>query len=44
MSTYTFVSREQFEEGIRANKYLEFAEKDGNLYGIDGDHVREVIR
>lgn len=31
MNTYTFVSREYFEEGIRQNKFLEFGEKDGNL-------------
>src|SRR5882757_2715246 len=44
MNTYNFVSREEFEEGIRTNKFLEFAEKDGNLYGINSDHVRDVIR
>lgn len=44
MNTYHFVTREEFEEGIRDNKFLEFAEKDGNLYGINSDHVREIIR
>ncbi|XP_035714586.1 MAGUK p55 subfamily member 2 isoform X4 [Folsomia candida] len=44
MGTYNFLSREEFEEGIRTNKYLEFAEKDGNLYGINADSVREIIR
>ncbi|ODM94967.1 MAGUK p55 subfamily member 2 [Orchesella cincta] len=44
MNTYTFVSREEFEEGIRQNKFLEFGEKDGNLYGTSVESVREVIR
>lgn len=44
MNTYTFVSREDFEEGIRQNKFLEFGEKDGNLYGTSVESVREVIR
>ncbi len=44
MNTYTFVSRIDFEEGIRQNKFLEFGEKDGNLYGTSVDSVRTVIR
>lgn len=44
MNTYTFVSRVDFEEGIRQNKFLEFGEKDGNLYGTSVDSVRTVIR
>lgn len=44
MNTYNFLTREAFEDGVRSNKYLEFAEKDGNLYGINADSVREIIR
>ncbi len=44
MNTYNFLPREEFEDGVRTNKYLEFAEKDGNLYGINADNVREIIR
>jgi len=44
MGTYTFVTKEQFEEGIRTNKYLEFAERGGHLYGIDAEAVRDIIR
>lgn len=44
MNTYTFVSRVDFEEGIRQNKFLEFGEKDGNLYGTSVESVRQVIR
>lgn len=44
MNTYIFVSREEFEEGIRSNKFLEFGEKDGNFYGTSYDSVRDVIR
>jgi guanylate kinase len=44
MGTYTFVSKEEFEEGIRTNKYLEFAERNGHMYGIDAEAVRDIIR
>ncbi|CAG7678298.1 unnamed protein product [Allacma fusca] len=44
MNIYTFISREDFEEGIRNNRFLEFGERDGCYYGTSFDSVREVIR
>ncbi len=40
---YHFVSRQAFEEMIRAGKLLEWAEVFGNLYGTPGEPVREAI-
>lgn len=44
MNTYIFISREEFEDGIRENRFLEFGEKDGHYYGTTFDSVRDVIR
>lgn len=41
---YTFITREEFEEGIRKNEFLEFGEKDGNYYGTSYESVNAVIR
>jgi len=44
MGMNIFVTREEFEAGIRANRFLEFFEKDEEYYGISFDTIREVIR
>jgi guanylate kinase len=39
---YHFVSREQFEEMIRAGEFLEYANFDGNCYGTARQFLREA--
>ena len=41
---YNFVSREEMEQDIRAGKYLEHGDYEGNLYGTKVDSIREVMR
>uniref|UniRef100_A0AAG5DAT5 Uncharacterized protein n=1 Tax=Anopheles atroparvus TaxID=41427 RepID=A0AAG5DAT5_ANOAO len=41
---YWFTDREDMEEEIRENKFLEFGEHNGNLYGTHLDSIRDVIR
>ncbi|XP_053666298.1 protein PALS2 isoform X1 [Anopheles marshallii] len=41
---YWFSDREDMEEEIRENKFLEFGEHNGNLYGTHLDSIRDVIR
>lgn len=36
---YFFLSREEFEQGIREGKFLEHAEYNGNYYGTFADYV-----
>lgn len=40
---YYFVSREEFEQRIKENKFLEYAEFVGNYYGTPLDKVMEKI-
>ncbi|XP_061511965.1 protein PALS2 isoform X2 [Anopheles gambiae] len=41
---YWFTDREEMEQEIRENKFLEFGEHNGNLYGTHLDSIRDVIR
>ncbi|XP_049282114.1 protein PALS2 isoform X1 [Anopheles funestus] len=41
---YWFSDREDMEEEIRENKFLEFGDHNGNLYGTHLDSIRDVIR
>lgn len=41
---YNFASREEIEADIRAGKYLEHGDYEGNLYGTKVDSIREVMR
>ncbi|XP_031559574.1 MAGUK p55 subfamily member 6-like isoform X2 [Actinia tenebrosa] len=41
---YFFVAREEMERDIRAGKYIEYGEYDGNLYGTKIDTIREIMR
>ncbi|XP_058061560.1 protein PALS2 isoform X1 [Anopheles bellator] len=41
---YWFSDREEMEQEIRENKFLEFGEHNGNLYGTHLDSIRDVIR
>ncbi len=40
---YFFVSREEFEEDIKAGNFLEYAEVHGNYYGTSLKPVREAL-
>lgn len=41
---YHFTSREEMDQDIRAGKYLENGEFEGNLYGTKVDSIREIMR
>ncbi|XP_021701679.1 MAGUK p55 subfamily member 6 isoform X4 [Aedes aegypti] len=41
---YWFTDRETMEQEIKENRFLEFGEHNGNLYGTHLDSVRDVIR
>lgn len=41
---YWFTNRETMEQEIKENRFLEFGEHNGNLYGTHLDSVRDVIR
>lgn len=41
---YWFLEREEMEQDIRDNKFLEYGEYNGNLYGTHLDSIRDVIR
>lgn len=40
---YSFVSRGEMEADIRAGRYLEHGEYEGNLYGTRIDSIRGVV-
>ena len=40
---YIFMTREEFERGIKEGFFLEYAEVYGNLYGTPADQVRENL-
>ncbi|XP_062451678.1 MAGUK p55 subfamily member 2 isoform X2 [Rhea pennata] len=41
---YRFVARGEMEAGIRAGRYLEHGEYEGNLYGTSLDSIRAVLQ
>lgn len=41
---YNFISREEFEEGIGQNLYLEYAEVHNNLYGTPLQAVKDCLK
>lgn len=41
---YWFVDRETMEQEIKENKFLEYGEHNGNLYGTHLDSIRDVIK
>jgi guanylate kinase len=41
---YKFVSRSEMEADIKAGKYLEHGEYEGNLYGTKMDSILEVVQ
>lgn len=41
---YWFTDREGMEEEIKNNKFLEYGEHSGNLYGTHLDSIRDVIK
>ena len=41
---YHFTSREEMDQDIRAGKYLENGDFEGNLYGTKVDSIREIMR
>jgi len=38
---YYFISKDEFEQGIKANKYIEFA-KEYNYYGVTAEEIERV--
>ena len=40
---FHFVSREEMERDIQANKFLEYGESKGHLYGLSVKAVKRVI-
>ena len=41
---YYFVSKEEFIEGIKNDRFLEWAEFSGNLYGTNKDFVEKALK
>lgn len=41
---YWFIEREDMDEEIRNNNFLEYGEHNGNLYGTHLDSIRDVIK
>lgn len=41
--SYCFVSRTEMEMDIKAGRYLEHGEYDGNMYGTKIDSIHEVV-
>lgn len=42
--SYWFMDRETMEQDIRENKYLEYGEHNGHIYGTHFDTIRDVIK
>ncbi|XP_060518307.1 protein PALS2 isoform X2 [Cylas formicarius] len=42
--SYWFTTRDKMEEDIRNNKFLEYGEYNGHLYGTHLDTIRDVLR
>ena len=42
--TYNFVSREEFEEKIKNNYFLEYTNYVGNYYGTPKEHIEEKLK
>ncbi|XP_044753048.1 protein PALS2 isoform X2 [Coccinella septempunctata] len=42
--SYWFIDRETMEEDIKNNKFLEYGEHNGHLYGTHLDSIRDVIK
>lgn len=42
--SYWFTDRESMEEDIKNNKFLEYGEYNGHLYGTHLDTIRDVIK
>lgn len=40
---YHFISRKEFEEGIRAGRFAEWAEVHGNLYGTSAEFIQKEL-
>jgi guanylate kinase len=40
---YRFLTRPEFEDGIRQGQFLEFAEIDGNLYGTPKERIEQEL-
>lgn len=43
-NNYWFTDREEMEEEIRQNNFLEYGEHNGHLYGTHLDSIRDVIK
>lgn len=43
-NNYWFIDREEMDEEIRLNNFLEHGEHNGNLYGTHLDSIRDVIK
>lgn len=41
---YWFIEREEFDDEIRMNNFLEYGEHNGNLYGTHLDSIRQIIK
>ncbi|MGN1371934.1 MAG: guanylate kinase [Candidatus Coprovivens sp.] len=41
--SYFFISREEFEEKIKKDEFLEYAEYNGNYYGTPKEHIEEKL-
>jgi len=41
---YWFIDRQQFEDGIRSGRFLEYAEVFGNLYGTPREPIQKAIQ
>lgn len=42
---YYFISKEEFEKGIKENRFFEYAKQDrGNYYGVTKDEIKKVLK